>query len=242
MKIKLLSLSVLLGLSLFNGIFAQTTTLSTVPPLNGGNGAGGISFNVRAITAGVTITQLGCALTGTSNVEVWYRTTPITAAPNVTPANGWILAGTATAVNGISVGLTPTVQPIPIVLNIPIPQGATYGFFINYPTGTTIYTTQAAIPPTFTNANIEITAGGTAGWGGAAPNPPNNPRQFNGSVTYTTAAVAPNPFTLPPIANFAYDLGVDTVWVRSPYAFVNTSTGDSASYWEVIGSSGAKVC
>ena len=58
----------------------------------------------------------------------------------------------------------------------------------------------------------------------------------------STGGGGANPFTLPPIANFAYDLGVDTVWVRSPYAFVNTSTGDSASYWEVIGSSGAKVC
>ncbi len=51
-----------------------------------------------------------------------------------------------------------------------------------------------------------------------------------------------NPFLAPPISSFAYDKGIDTVWVNSPYAFVNNSTGDSASYWRVEGQSGATQC
>ncbi|MBP9187162.1 MAG: hypothetical protein KBG11_08710, partial [Bacteroidia bacterium] len=51
-----------------------------------------------------------------------------------------------------------------------------------------------------------------------------------------------NPFLAPPIAAFAYDKGIDTVWVNSPYAFVNNSTGDSAAYWRVEGQPGANKC
>ena len=51
-----------------------------------------------------------------------------------------------------------------------------------------------------------------------------------------------NPLFSPPIANFAYDKGIDTVWINSPYAFVNTSTGDSANYWRVAPSTGATNC
>ncbi|MCC7532905.1 MAG: hypothetical protein IT246_03075, partial [Bacteroidia bacterium] len=38
-----------------------------------------------------------------------------------------------------------------------------------------------------------------------------------------------NPYLFPPIGNFAYDKGIDTVWVNSPFAFVNNSIGDSAN-------------
>ncbi|MFN9112062.1 MAG: hypothetical protein ACK5XN_18510, partial [Bacteroidota bacterium] len=94
---------------------------------------------------------------------------------------------------------------------------------------------QVPIPPMTTNRFriTSFTAGGTQ---------LSNVNFREIELIDTVISNVPNPFTLPPIANFAYDFGIDTVWVRSPYAFVNTSTGDSASYWEVIGSSGAKVC
>lgn len=41
-------------------------------------------------------------------------------------------------------------------------------------------------------------------------------------------------FSIPPIANFAYDFGIDTVWQNSQYTFVNTSTNDSANYWDIV--------
>nr|MCU0423478.1 hypothetical protein [Bacteroidia bacterium] len=65
----------------------------------------------------------------------------------------------------------------------------------------------------------------------------NDPALINGS-----SSVAPNPFSFPPIANFAYNKGIDTVWVNSPYAFVNNSIGDSANYWDIIGMTGTRTC
>ncbi|MES2691747.1 MAG: immunoglobulin-like domain-containing protein, partial [Bacteroidota bacterium] len=43
----------------------------------------------------------------------------------------------------------------------------------------------------------------------------------------------------PPIASFAYDPGIDTVWINSPYTFVNTSTYDVRNYWRVTPVTGA---
>ena len=40
-------------------------------------------------------------------------------------------------------------------------------------------------------------------------------------------------FTAPPLANYAYDSGIDTVWANSPYTFVNTSFQDSVRYWDI---------
>ncbi|MCU0423929.1 MAG: DUF5011 domain-containing protein [Bacteroidia bacterium] len=56
------------------------------------------------------------------------------------------------------------------------------------------------------------------------------------------APTGPNPSSFPPIANFAYNKGIDTVWVNSPYAFVNNSIGDSANYWDIIGMTGTRTC
>jgi PKD repeat protein len=49
-------------------------------------------------------------------------------------------------------------------------------------------------------------------------------------------------FDLPPIANFAYDEGIDTVWVNSPYNFVNTSSQDSVHYWDITPLNGLRTC
>ena len=57
----------------------------------------------------------------------------------------------------------------------------------------------------------------------------------------TKLAFAQN-YNVPPIANFAYDFGIDTVWVNSPYTFVNTSTNDSANYWVIVNIPDVKPC
>ncbi len=64
----------------------------------------------------------------------------------------------------------------------------------------------------------------------------------NMRLNFTLPGPGNNPSLYPPIANFAYDKGIDTVWINSPYAFVNTSTGDSANYWRVTPSTGATNC
>lgn len=43
----------------------------------------------------------------------------------------------------------------------------------------------------------------------------------------------------PPIASFAYDPGIDTVWINSPFTFVNTSTYDVKNYWRIMPITGA---
>jgi PKD repeat protein len=45
-----------------------------------------------------------------------------------------------------------------------------------------------------------------------------------------------------PLANFAYDEGVDTIWVNSPYTFVNTSADDSVAYWNITQLNETRVC
>jgi PKD repeat protein len=47
------------------------------------------------------------------------------------------------------------------------------------------------------------------------------------------SSIYKDPYTVAPIANFAYDEGIDTVWVNSPYIFVNTSSADSLHYWDI---------
>nr|MCU0422684.1 hypothetical protein [Bacteroidia bacterium] len=61
-------------------------------------------------------------------------------------------------------------------------------------------------------------------------------------ITANPVSTGPNPNLFPPIANFAYNKGIDTVWVNSPYAFVNNSIGDSANYWDIIGMTGTRTC
>jgi PKD repeat protein len=49
-------------------------------------------------------------------------------------------------------------------------------------------------------------------------------------------------FNIPPVANFAYDVGIDTLWVNTPYIFVNTSSGDSVHYWNITPVTGQRNC
>ena len=188
-------LMLLMLLATNNELNAQLS-LSTVPPLNGGNGAGGISFNVTATNA-VVVTGLMSTIYGSAAgpFEIWYNTTPINGAPSVTVANGWILAATGSVTPG---GTGTTNNPpvtLPAILNIPMPAGSTYGFFINtFSTSpNTAYTTWSALnQETFTDGNITIFTGTNVGYGGPGPNPTFHPRQFNGTVLYSLSSQAPN--------------------------------------------------
>ncbi|MBK7307940.1 MAG: T9SS type A sorting domain-containing protein [Chitinophagaceae bacterium] len=72
-------------------------------------------------------------------------------------------------------------------LTLQIPAGATYGIALDM-TGATFpaYTNGAATTVTYSNNGCDIITGGNVGWGGpAAPGSTvNNPRNFNGSVTF----------------------------------------------------------
>ncbi len=154
---------------------------------------------------------------------------------------------TSSLVSGIT-NTALSVNPVLTNINFVIPPNTTYRFALAT-TGTNRYSgTNATFPSpnTFTSGGISLRvgnfqiAGQNVGFAAA-----NTPRCFTGSVTLTPASGpggGGNPFLAPPISSFAYDAGIDTVWLNSPYAFINNSTGDSASYWRVEGEPGAGQC
>lgn len=166
-------------------------TVTTVPPLNGGNGSDGCTFQVTAVASSVLITEIGGSYNvGPQTPEIWYRPGGVSATPgtppNITTGNGWVNV-VATGTVSITGGGTGVVTPIPAPLSILIPAGQTYGFYVGG--GGAIYTTHTAANQTvFTDGILSIESGPNTGYGGSVPNPTFSPRQFNGSVTYAPIA------------------------------------------------------
>ena len=169
--------------------FASSSMLraSTV----GGNGSGGVTFNLRARNA-ITIDSILVPISGSTatTVDVWYSTSPINGAPTVaSPAWTQIVSGYSVTANNAS--LTPTsLVGIPMPANFSMPSGAVYGFYVGC-SGTMIYTTYASQVDTFVDPNMVIYTGPNVGYGGSAPNPTFSTRQFCGAVSVRNpAAVA----------------------------------------------------
>src|SRR5690348_17263008 len=75
---------------------AQITYVNTVPPLSGGNGQSGITFNLHAFND-IDVKEIWVSFGSTSSqtVEVWYHPTDsINGVPSVSTANGWVSLGT----------------------------------------------------------------------------------------------------------------------------------------------------
>lgn len=114
------------------------------------------------ITAAVDVTIIGfdCNMGETAipyNMEIYYKAG--THVGFTTNAGAWTLAGSANGVIGLGVDL-PT--PIPIVLNVAIPQGQTYAFYVTETGGTANidYTNGTAVGSVYINdGNISILEG-----------------------------------------------------------------------------------
>jgi hypothetical protein len=188
-------------LMLFYSSNAQLA-LYTTPPLTGGNGAGsgGITFNVKANSA-ILIDSIFVALYGTLNastqLEVWYSTTPINGNPQVGTNPAFVQLGgnvpttvlnSGTTVSG-QAGLSRVAMPGGALL---IPAGSTYGFYVGVPTGSVgspIYQTfTAGQVDTFFNSFATIYTGTNVGYGGPRPGHVNTPRQFVGGISYLPAS------------------------------------------------------
>jgi hypothetical protein len=156
----------------------------------GGNGSGGITFNLRARNA-ITIDSILVPLSGTlaSSVDIWYSTTPIAGPPTVaSPA--WTQIVTGYSVTPSSGTFPNNLVGIPMPANFSMPSGAVYGFFVGA-TSTITYTTYSSQVDTFVDPNMVIYTGPNVGYGGAAPNPTFSTRQFCGAVSVRNpAAVA----------------------------------------------------
>lgn len=181
----LISIVSLLGLT--NTYYSQSFSLNTATILNGGNGSGGISFNITANNS-VFVKDIKNAFYGTSSttVEVWYNTTPISGFPTISTATGWVSLGTVTLTPANTAFAGPHTLQSTVPLNLLIPAGSTYGFFIS---GTNCaYTTYSTQAPTYSDANITIDCGPGAGYGGPPPTPSNSTRMFNGEIGYDLAS------------------------------------------------------
>lgn len=194
-KIFLLSVLIFGFLQYSNG----QNSVFTSPPLLGGNGggSGGITFNLRANST-ILLDSIYVALYGTANaatnVTVWYNTSPITAAPTIDAANGWveIVASSPTTVGQSGTAITTPIFSGVSLGNLLMPTGSFWGFYVGVPSGSSgspIYSTHTTSSiDTFSNGTITIYTGPNNGYGGSFPSPTNHPRQFNGGITYNPAA------------------------------------------------------
>ncbi len=154
--------------------------LNTVPPLNGGNGSAGVTFN---ITAGQTMLLDSILVTAAAgSFDVWYTPTAISGPPTISSASGWTQIGTGLTVStGVTDG---SITALPANFGLLIPAGQTYGFFVGG--GSLRYTTgTAGVSAPFTDGIATIETGNLVGYGGGAPNPTFHPRQFNGGIRYS---------------------------------------------------------
>jgi hypothetical protein len=66
-------------------LFSQTMTVSSTPPLNGGNSSNGVTFTVAANNS-INITDFGLATASATSgtYQLWYSTTSLKGAPTIT--------------------------------------------------------------------------------------------------------------------------------------------------------------
>lgn len=137
--------------------YSQCGPLNTLYDEN--NGQDGIMFDIVA-GVDVTITGFDCNMGETVtpyNMEIYYKAG--THVGFTTNAAAWTLAGSANGVIGQGVDV-PTA--IPIVLNVAIPQGQTFAFYITETGGTANidYTNGTTVGATYINdGNISILEG-----------------------------------------------------------------------------------
>ncbi|MBX2934320.1 MAG: proprotein convertase P-domain-containing protein [Ferruginibacter sp.] len=167
-----------------------TADATPTTPMAGGNGNYLVAFNVRNNNAiPVTFSSISSNTwgSGTVTANVYYSTTAIAGNPGpISTANGWNQFGTASNVTVTANTLNPLISGLTLV----IPPGATYGIALDM-TGATYpaYTNGSGIV-TYSNGGCDIITGGNVGWGGpnAPATPVNNPRNFNGSITFSGTA------------------------------------------------------
>jgi len=247
MKIKFTLLLTVLVSCFF--VASGQTTLSTTTTFLNNNGNGMVSFNFQNTNNfDVRITSVeGVVWTaGANTASLYIKPGAITVNPGaISAANGWVL-GASGNFTGIANSTTTVTQPFITGANVIIPANSTYGMVV-FATSQGYFTYTLATNTVISGGGCNMIHGVGISFGNGTP--PAAPaianRAWVGKITFEPVSVpggGGNPFFLPPISSFAYDKGIDTVWVNSPYAFVNNSTGDSASYWRIEGQPGATQC
>jgi subtilisin-like proprotein convertase family protein len=190
-----------------SGVYTYQATVQSMPlpataiatTFANNNQFGLVTSNFRNNNSyAVTITGVEsiAAASGASTARLYYRTTPISAAPGaITAANGWTLAGTGTYT---AVANTTTTTPQLMLSNasVVVPPGATYGIaFESQLTGGAAnlrYSTVAAGTYVNSGAGCDVISGtGVSFAGDIAPAAPTfTPRAFIGRLLFTGGSVA----------------------------------------------------
>lgn len=175
-------------------LFAATAAVTAQSPLTttfaSNNGQSGNMFDVRPISAPITIDDLDVNLdAGTWDLEIYTVTGGGSHVGNEQNAAAWTLVATVPGV--VSAGANvPT--PLAQVLNIACPPGLNTGIYVTVTNGTGInYTTGTGFlvgDVYAADANLEFLAGtGNVYPFGAVFGPPSGTRIWNGNIYYTVA-------------------------------------------------------
>jgi hypothetical protein len=156
----------------------ETNADSLLTTTAGGNGSSGNMFDIVA-TNTVTITgfsQVVDMAGGAANVEVWYR---VGTHVGFTGANtGWTQLGTASLT---STNPAPALTYYPIPVNITIPAGQTYAFYVTTNGGSVDYTNGTAVGNVYaSNPLFDVLEGSGGGYFAVTF----SPRVFNGMIHY----------------------------------------------------------
>jgi hypothetical protein len=149
------------------------------------NGQSGTTFEVRNISATpITIGSFDqCFFTaGTDNIEVY--TLAGSCAGLELNASAWTLLGTA---SGVTHGVSPTFDPIPVPINIAILPNQTQSFYITTTAGTVYYTSGANQYGAAYASNVDLELIGRTGNSypfGSGFGLPTAGRLWNGRVNY----------------------------------------------------------
>lgn len=180
---------------------AAQTTVSTTSAFTNNNGSGTVTFNLQnSNSSAVVLTTIKGVIgtTGTTPVEVWYKTTPINGAPGViSTANGWNRID-STSITSVGNTTTTTTQTFFTNINFTLPGSTTYGFAI-YGGGQRYYTIPSTTSTTSTTAGgVSIITGFNVSYGGGAPNgtaPGNALRGWIGEITFVASSSCTSPPT-----------------------------------------------
>lgn len=186
--------------SVSTGLTGSTATTSA---------SGVVVFGItNSNTYPIAVTQIANYHNTTNNGKtytVWYNTSTLTGAPNITIANGWTQLATSSTI-------TATTSSIVTILNnqyLVIPGNTTYRLAIVVNSGNNYFATSGSNSYTTTGSNVSIQTGSSTispGYAGTMPTPTLTPRYFAGSITFVSA-VANNLATigiLNPITNTQY--------------------------------------
>ncbi|MCB9227970.1 MAG: hypothetical protein H6578_12480, partial [Chitinophagales bacterium] len=207
----------MLILFIFNNVltFGQCTyTNSLATAYNQNNGQRGVMFDIVATNA-VTINCLDANLYAgtTSTYEIYYKVGSFIGFENTSSA--WTLIGTATNVTSLGTNI-PTY--IPININISIPSGQTYGFYVTNTSGGGISYTDGTLPNNNLANDPNITIEG--GVGKSYPfGLTFSYRYFNGTIHYSVC--------MPVTASIIDTANCDSVNISGTWYTTNQTVNDT---------------